>query len=427
MTDRNVEFPTRYKLTKVAGTDDIYDLTPVPGTVTAEGTLINKETLLSDPTAAALGLTQDDPTVDDALKKLSNAAFIQKTGGEPILTPVTPNFNVGDIVNFALDNGVLPCYVAQIGYPEAGNGNILFRTVNILDTAKYFGLNNQAEYANGEIDNYLNGTFFDTLLDTLQSAIATVSIPYTAMQAGTTVTTISRKVFAHSLTEAGLSYNETNVEGSKIALYDTSIIPYNTAERTWTRSPRYDGTNYARSISTSGAAENMSTTTYLRFFAYFAIPESTEWCVDSDGNYYAAQQYTDVEYVATNSKNEIIGGFTAIETGSYVGTGTYGSSNKNSLTFSFAPRLVILYAYYSVSGTPRVNSLINSTNATCVMSADILNDHSESNYSGFTLSSSTPSYGSKTTDGKTFTWYNSSSAQEQCNISSYTYYYIAIG
>lgn len=32
-----------------------------------------------------------------------------------------------------------------------------------------------------------------------------------------------------------------------------------------------------------------------------------------------------------------------IETGSYVGTGTYGASNPNTLTFRFAPKLVLIY------------------------------------------------------------------------------------
>lgn len=59
MTDRNVQFPNRYQLTKVAGTDDIYDLTPAPGTITEEGTSINKATLLQDATAALYGLGTD--------------------------------------------------------------------------------------------------------------------------------------------------------------------------------------------------------------------------------------------------------------------------------------------------------------------------------------------------------------------------------
>lgn len=40
-----------------------------------------------------------------------------------------------------------------------------------------------------------------------------------------------------------------------------------------------------------------------------------------------------------------------IETGSYTGTGTYGSSNPNSLTFSFIPKFVIVIEDYTASGT----------------------------------------------------------------------------
>lgn len=76
MIDRNVEFPSRYHITKVDGTDDVYELVPAPGTVSAEGTPINKATLLTDTTAMLYGL--DNTAVpDDVLKKLANAAFVE--------------------------------------------------------------------------------------------------------------------------------------------------------------------------------------------------------------------------------------------------------------------------------------------------------------------------------------------------------------
>lgn len=80
MTDRNVQFPNRYQLTKVPGTDDIYDLTPAPGTITAEGTMINKASLLTDETAQAFGFPAEqlaDVVPDDvlaAIKPLIDAA-----------------------------------------------------------------------------------------------------------------------------------------------------------------------------------------------------------------------------------------------------------------------------------------------------------------------------------------------------------------
>ena len=74
MRDRNVEYPSRFRLVKVRGTDDIYDLEATPGDVIEEGTPLSKFTLLSDAVAARIGLQQDDPTVNDALGMLANVA-----------------------------------------------------------------------------------------------------------------------------------------------------------------------------------------------------------------------------------------------------------------------------------------------------------------------------------------------------------------
>lgn len=73
MKDRNVQFPNRYKMTKVPGTDDIFDLIPAPGTVFEEGDFLNKSTLLTDALCTALGLaTTATPT--QAMEKLRQLA-----------------------------------------------------------------------------------------------------------------------------------------------------------------------------------------------------------------------------------------------------------------------------------------------------------------------------------------------------------------
>lgn len=69
MQDRIVEFPNRYRLVKVSGTTDTYDLVPVPGKVTQEGTVIGKSTLLSDDTAALFGFGKE-ATPDSVLNTL---------------------------------------------------------------------------------------------------------------------------------------------------------------------------------------------------------------------------------------------------------------------------------------------------------------------------------------------------------------------
>lgn len=80
MDDRSVQYPQRYQLKKVDGTDDIYDLIPAPGEITEEGTLINKSALLKDETAALFKDLPEDPVPDDVLKVLSKAALVLDDG-----------------------------------------------------------------------------------------------------------------------------------------------------------------------------------------------------------------------------------------------------------------------------------------------------------------------------------------------------------
>lgn len=65
MKDRTSKYPGRIKLKLVPGTTDTYDITWADEPQ-QEGTPLNKATLLSDTVAAALRLTQEDPTVSDA-------------------------------------------------------------------------------------------------------------------------------------------------------------------------------------------------------------------------------------------------------------------------------------------------------------------------------------------------------------------------
>lgn len=103
MIDRNVQFPNRFQLTKVEGTDDIYDLTPAPGTVEAEGDLINKATLLKDSTAEMYGL--DDTAVPDDVF----AALVDKVG----TIRLTMRTDLGD--KWLLANGAT---ISEEQYPE---------------------------------------------------------------------------------------------------------------------------------------------------------------------------------------------------------------------------------------------------------------------------------------------------------------------
>lgn len=45
--DRVVQYPRRYQLVPVQGQSEVYDLVPVPGTITAAGTAINRTLLMA--------------------------------------------------------------------------------------------------------------------------------------------------------------------------------------------------------------------------------------------------------------------------------------------------------------------------------------------------------------------------------------------
>lgn len=93
-----------------------------------------------------------------------------------------------------------------------------------------------------------------------------------------------------------------------------------------------------------------------------------------------------------------------IATGSYVGTGVYGSSNPNRLTFDFVPKFVVCINYISRDTE---------------MGAGFIWAGQTGDYSNLAFSVS----------GKTFSWYttNQNGAGYQLNASGTRYYYIAIG
>ena len=106
-----------------------------------------------------------------------------------------------------------------------------------------------------------------------------------------------------------------------------------------------------------------------------------------------------------------------IEVGSYVGTGTYGSSNKNSLTFGFEPKMLI------------IGSTKNSNNLTQPVLIPTSNGWGDSflwtkgqvvaRVNGYDINISS--------EGKTVSWYSAKAANYQCNATNTTYLYLAIG
>lgn len=101
-----------------------------------------------------------------------------------------------------------------------------------------------------------------------------------------------------------------------------------------------------------------------------------------------------------------------IESGSYVGTGTYEQANPNTLTFSFVPYMVVILANSAGTFYPGVVFIKGQT-----LSDGIgYNEHINGSYA---LS---VSWGSKTVS-----WYSNSTPNTQLNSEGTSYYYFAIG
>lgn len=118
----------------------------------------------------------------------------------------------------------------------------------------------------------------------------------------------------------------------------------------------------------------------------------------------------------------LVSGGAKIQTGSYVGTGTYGSANPCSLTFDFVPKYIAIYpSASSGDGQQSYPSGIQSlTSSTAVLFVD-----------SDVLISWTPSNGAVGVEtasivNNTVGWYHSSSSSSQMNL-TITYRYFAVG
>ncbi len=107
--------------------------------------------------------------------------------------------------------------------------------------------------------------------------------------------------------------------------------------------------------------------------------------------------------------------FAKIKAGSYVGTGTYGSTNPNVLTFGFTPKLLLVYCPSGVLGDYYEATFLHGCPNALVKSFRL---GTISNYSASNVYA--------TWSSNSVSWYYSNDV-EQLNKQNVTYYYVAIG
>lgn len=165
---------------------------------------------------------------------------------------------LGSIVKLK-ENGVpQEFYVAKHGYPTSGNGRTLLVRRYIYDTRQWHTSNVNA-YASCALDSWFNNTYYNLLDADIKAQIAAVAIPYTPGNGNNSVSTLSRKVFALSVTELGRTASYANVEGSALPIASTLQIAYNSSGSAvvqWTRSPYTSYTGSACCLGTGGGVSS---------------------------------------------------------------------------------------------------------------------------------------------------------------------------
>ena len=108
-----------------------------------------------------------------------------------------------------------------------------------------------------------------------------------------------------------------------------------------------------------------------------------------------------------NELVQAVGCMPKIATGSYSGTGTYGSGNRNTIHIGFVPKIVFLQQ--SDPGRPGCVSWIYGFP------------------SGVALNDSNAGIVTLVWDGTSLSWYSVNSANDQLNLSGRTYHWVALG
>lgn len=427
MQDREPTYPGRVTLTPVYGLANTYDMERADRPL-QEGTPLNKANLLKDATAALFGKT-NAAVPDDILNLLSKSTLAQITGKYTKATMGT--VAVGSTITLNVNGTAKEFIVVHQGkpsslYDDSCNGTWLL--MNDCYESRQWHSSNSNSYKASTIHSYLNSTFLNLFDSNIKDAIKQVKIPYvngTGNSAvGSGANGLSAKIFLLSGYEVGIGGAiDVPQDGAKLDYFnqntgtDSKRIAYLNGSATswWLRSPNTYNTGSVWFVGSSGNYNYSDASYSYGVRPALILPSTFAIYTDSSGNIYTEQEYetkiTDVLGNLISIPADQIKDGVKIATGSYTGTGTYGASNPNSLTFGFEPKLVFI-------GAERQSS------ADCAFVFNGQTTFSRTNSGG----------GGDSADcsfsGNTFTWYSTSSSwgsAAQMNSANVEYLYFAIG
>ena len=346
MKDRVPLYPGRVTLTPVSGQANTYDMVRADQP-TEEGTPLNKETLLSNTTAEALGLS-GDPTVNDAFG--------------------------------ALD------YVAQYAwYHEWLESQVNYGDNNTIDL--WF----QQNYAGSITTSYPTVYYADEISVDIEGNITLVN-PL-SIQANTTNFPVSKDGDTHIFAGKYITMSGEYALSGVRYVADDSLL-----ER-----------GYFYNVQQQLIVDSMQITN-TRLCTATIVGPYNEILYSIDPDAYPSGQVGFSTYCPTGLVKDAIGKLgiaTRIVTGSYIGTGTSGSSARNSLTFDSQPKavMVTLTDNYNYGGFLWQYGITSGRS-----------------YQASTSSSSVTISWS----GNTVSWYSKGGNDVQLNTKNDVYYYFAI-
>ena len=356
MQDRIPLYPGRVKMTPVAGQANTYDMTRADDPTQA-GTPLNKATLLKDATAALFGLGTG-AVPDDVLAELGKYKQYWWRRRVPKTTG----------------------YIEKV----ATQGSTFLVQYNVTPVTYTYG-DLSIDQSTGAVSISNAQTITLNIYSSVSDFYVLVGKYFTPDK------TVSQSWGSVKTLNAGTIYRIT----------DSSYIKYYSDEdSTYVYSQHI---NVITSIYSEGEPGDWQ---YLQSSNRNAYPDS------------GTQDGYEYEYLGVPFDNAVTA--PKIEMGSYVGTGTYGQANHNTLTFGFVPKFVWIYewlrndAWYDAGDITKVPFGI-------IPEGDFGRYFPPCNSTG----DSNTAYSKRV--GTTLSWYNKESAGAQLNYSDSTYYYVAIG
>lgn len=443
MKDRVPLYPGRVTLTPVSGQANTFDLTRADQP-TQEGTPINKASLLKDATAALFGKT-NAAVPDDILSLLSKSTLAQVTGKYTKTTIGT--LAVGKTITLNVSGTPKEFIVVHQGKPSSlyddSCGGTWLLMKDIYEN-RVWQSGNINKYESSDINTYLNSTFLNLFDSSIKDSIKQVKIPY--RQGGgsggtdqSSANGLPVKIFLLSGYEVGWTTSDNSylpVDGAKLDYFTASsggnskrIANFNGSASYWfLRSPYTPRTDTVWGVGYDGVHNTDAPRNSNGIRPTLILPSTFAIYTDSSGNSYTEQEYetkiTDVLGNLISIPADQIKDGVKIATGSYTGTGTYGSSHPNSLTFEFEPAVLLVSSpsQYGLEGF----GFDGSSNVTYAMIGSVLTTSYKVSF-GIGVNTNSTGYGKKSSDGQKFSWYNTASAANQWNASKKVYHYIAIG